>query len=172
MNNAHLRFGRLFYEFKGETRRTAFSVLVDRLVADTRDPGMGHRGHLVSVFGSDAEIGAIAAAISKSVVFSVRARGTEPMRMYLDQHSQCYRGSIVVPGRNRPLRHLIAISQQWLTSVTEANPEPFCGGKASSLAATPCPSQLRNLSRSPLTSTGSQPIPTRGIKAPASCSFW
>lgn len=124
MNNAHLRFGRLLYQLGGESRRTAFSVLVDRLVAETQNIApTGHRAHLLSVLGSDAEIGAINAAISKNATFSVRARGLEPMRIYLDQHSQSYRGSVVVPGRNRPLRHLIVISQQWLTSVTAANPK-------------------------------------------------
>ncbi len=124
MKNAHLRIGRLIYEFKGEKRRTSFSVVLDRLVADRyKTGGTSHRAHLLSVLGNDAEIGAINAAIAKGGIFSVRARGMEPMLVYLDLHAQCYRGSMIVPGRNRPLRHLIAISQQWLTSVTLANPE-------------------------------------------------
>jgi hypothetical protein len=124
MTNAHLRLGRLSYELVGEKRRTLISVVLDRLVAEVDGPQARQgKAHLLSVAGSDAEIGAINAAWSKDSGFSIQAPGMEPLRVHLEGKPDCYKGTVVVPGRNRPLRHLIAISQQWLISAMSATPE-------------------------------------------------
>lgn len=123
MINAHLRLGRLSYELVGEKRRTLISVVLDRLVAEFDGPQTGQgKAHLLSVVGSDAEIGAISAALSKDSTFSIQAPGMEPVRVHLEGKPDCYKGTVMVPGRNRPLRHLIAISQQWLISTMSAAP--------------------------------------------------
>lgn len=124
MRNAHLRIGRLLYELTGEKRRTRISVPVDRMVAEVDTPSAKTgKAHLLSVLGTDAEVAAIAAAIAKNSNFLVEAPGLDPLRVNLQGRAACYRGSLTVPGRNRPLRHLVAFSETWLISALSTNPE-------------------------------------------------
>lgn len=124
MRDAHLRMGRLFYELTGEKRRTRISVPVDRLVAEVEAPSAKTgKAHLLSVLGTDAEIAAIEAAIAKNSNFLVEAPGLDSLSISLEGRAVCYRGSLTVPGRNRPLRHLIAFSETWLISALSSNPE-------------------------------------------------
>src|SRR6202012_4827585 len=88
MQNAHLRFGRLDYRRSSGKTDTKISVYVDRYV------GEGDDAHLVSVFGGDAEVGAITAAIHERHKFTiVFPDGTERI-VELGQDAVCYRGSI------------------------------------------------------------------------------
>ena len=125
MQNAHLRFAKLLFQSIGEKRSTSITVTLDRLVADPQpaDGDTSHRAHLLSVVGTDAEIGAISAAISKSSTFTVFARTREPIRVYLERDTQCFKGTVTLAGRNRPMRHLVAISKTWTEPLTAANPE-------------------------------------------------
>jgi hypothetical protein len=65
MQNAHLRFGRLDYRRNSGKTDTRISVHVDRYV------GEGEDAHLISVFGGDAEVGAITAAIHERHTFTI-----------------------------------------------------------------------------------------------------
>lgn len=123
MKNAQLRLGRLRYEIVGEKRRTSISVVLDRLVADVQgEPPTLGQAQMLSVLGADAEIAAIGAALAKNAHFIVEASGIQPQRVSLDAKPECFRGPVSVQGRNRSLRQLIAISQEWATSVTSATP--------------------------------------------------
>ena len=55
MQNAHLRLRRLQYTRNTEKTNTQISVHVDHYI------GNGERAHLLSLFGGDAEVGAIRA---------------------------------------------------------------------------------------------------------------
>ena len=124
MRNAHLRIGRLLYELTGEKRRTRICVPVDRMVAEVGAPSAKTgKAHLLSVLGTDAEIAAIAAAIAKNSNFLVEAPRLDPLNITLPGRAACYRGSLTVPGRNRPLRHLIAFSETWLIAALSTNPD-------------------------------------------------
>ena len=124
MRNAHLRMGRLSFELAGEKRRTRISVPVDRMVAEVETPSAkSGKAHLLSVLGTDAEIAAIAAAIAKNSSFLVEAPGIDPLKISLEGRAACYRGSLTVPGRNRPVRHLIAFSEAWLMAALSTDPE-------------------------------------------------
>lgn len=125
MENAHLRFARLIYELAGERRRTSIAVHVDRLIAEpTPTSETVHQGHLLSVLGNDAQIGAIHAAIAKSSTFAVRARGSVgPLLVSLEQGTVCYKGNLTVPGRMRPLRHLLALSPRWIAAAKSPETE-------------------------------------------------
>lgn len=57
MENAHLRLGRLEYERLTEKIATRVRVRVDRYI------GQDRQAHLLSVFGSDSDVGAITAAV-------------------------------------------------------------------------------------------------------------
>lgn len=123
MRNAHLRLGRLFYSMATERRSTFISLLLDRIVVehDPESPNQG-RVQLMSVLGSDTEIGAISAAVVKGANFRVEVPGIESFAVTVAAKPQCYRGSISVAGRNRPSRHLLAISQEWGNAASSSNP--------------------------------------------------
>jgi hypothetical protein len=107
MKNAHERFGNLIYRRRTEKTATNIRVLLDAFVGEERG-----KAHLVSVVGGDVEIGAIAAAFANGDSFSVEdPYGAESM-VSLGEKPLCFRGSIVISGRKRPLRHLVSCSQE------------------------------------------------------------
>jgi hypothetical protein len=113
MQNAHERFGAL--EFTKRTKDTITRVLVqvDRAVLEpSRDDRGPTRAHLLAMFGGDAEIGAIWAAITEGALFQVRLSGDTPVAASLGSEAQCFRGSLMVPGIRRPVRHLVAVSAE------------------------------------------------------------
>jgi hypothetical protein len=66
------------------------------------------------VAGSDAEIAALWAAVTEGAFFQIRIPGSAPFAASLGPEAQCYRGSVVLPGRARPVRHLVALSAEML----------------------------------------------------------
>ena len=107
MKNAHERFGKLAYRRSTEKTATNIRVFLDAFVGEERG-----KAHLVSVVGGDVEIGALAAAFANGDSFTVvDPYGAESM-VSLGEKPLCFRGSIVVPGRKRPLRHLVSCSQE------------------------------------------------------------
>ena len=107
MKNAHERFGRLVYRRRTEKTATNLRVLMDAFVGEERG-----KAHLVSVAGGDVEIGAIAAAFANGDSFTVEdPHGAESI-VSLGEKPLCFRGSIVISGRKRPLRHLVSCSQE------------------------------------------------------------
>jgi len=81
------------------------------------------RGHLLSVFGGDQAIAAVAAAVSDGAYFRVQGPYLEPMTLTLGKEAQYFRGSMSVPGRNRPVRHLIAMSIELSETRPGRNPQ-------------------------------------------------
>jgi hypothetical protein len=122
MKNAHLRMGSL--QFTKVLRDTTIDVTVrmDRLIAEHDSNGRSARCHLVSVIGNDQEIAAIAAAISEDARFYASGPGFERSMITLGEEAEVFRGSIAVPGRRRPVRHLVAVSAE--LSRTRAGTEP------------------------------------------------
>jgi len=107
MKNAHERFGRLVYRRHTEKTATNLRVFLDAFVGEERG-----KAHFVSVVGGDVEIGAIAAALANGDSFTVvDPYGAETI-VSLGEKPLCFRGSIMVPGRKRPLRHLVSCSQE------------------------------------------------------------
>ena len=107
MKNAHERFGRLLYRRQTEKTATNLRVFLDAFVGEERG-----KAHLVSVVGGDVEIGALAAAFANGDSFTVvDPYGAESI-VSLGEKPLCFRGSFVVPGRKRPLRHLVSCSQE------------------------------------------------------------
>ena len=107
MKNAHERFGKLVYRRHTEKTATNLRVFLDAFVGEERG-----KAHLVSVVGGDVEIGALAAAFANGDSFTVvDPYGTESI-VSLGEKPLCFRGSIMVPGRKRPLRHLVSCSQE------------------------------------------------------------
>ena len=107
MKNAHERFGTLLYRRRTEKTATNIRVSLDAFVGEEQG-----KAHLVSVVGGDVEIGALAAAFANGDSFSVMdPYGAESM-VSLGEKPICFRGSISLSGRKRPLRHLVSCSQE------------------------------------------------------------
>jgi hypothetical protein len=106
-----------------ERRSTFISLLLDRIVVERNAESANEgRVQLMSLLGSDTEIGAISAALVKGANFRVEVPGLEPFAVTVDAKPQCYRGSISIAARNRPSRHLLAISQEWSNAASSSNP--------------------------------------------------
>jgi hypothetical protein len=113
MQNAHERFGALEFTKRTKDTITRVRVHVDRAVLE---PARGDRSpavaHLISMLGGDAEIGALSAAVTEGALFQIHLAGGASITASLGSEAQCFRGSVMVPGRKRPVRHLVAVSAE------------------------------------------------------------
>lgn len=113
MRNAHERFATLEFVKHMKDTTTRVRVHVDRAVLE---PARDNRGpasaHLLSIIGGDAEIGALWAAITGAESFQIQLPSYASMTVSLGLEAQCFRGSVITAGRNRPARHLIAVSAE------------------------------------------------------------
>ena len=105
MQNAHLRLGRLEYVRSSTSIKTNITLNVDRYM------GEAGQGHLLSLFGGDAEVGAIAAAVQEKHPFNLTFPDGKQLTFSMGPDASCYRGAIPVTGRKQPLRHFVAVSQ-------------------------------------------------------------
>jgi len=64
------------------------------------------------MIGGDAEIGALWAAVTEGALFHIQLPGGTPIAASLSLDAQCFRGSMAIPGRKRPARHLVAVSAE------------------------------------------------------------
>ena len=111
MRNAHERFGALELTRRVKDTVNEVRVQMDRLILE---PGKDSRAtaHLISVIGGDAEIGAVWAAVIEDAVFRLRIPRGGTIAATLGPNAKYFRGSVAVPGRKRPLRHLVALSDE------------------------------------------------------------
>ena len=113
MKNAHERFGTLEFTKRTKDTTTRVRVHVDRAVLepawDERSPAAAH---LISMVGGDAEVGALSAAVTEGALLQIHFPVGAIIVASLGREAQCFRGSIVVSGRRRPVRHLVAVSAE------------------------------------------------------------
>ena len=122
MKNAHLRFGWLTYVKSTEKTTTSIRLHLDRFIGEVLpDPPRQAKAHLISVIGGDTQISAISAAISMTDRFMVEGPDVQPLRVCLERNAQCFKGCIQVPGRKKPLRHLIAMSEEFASGNMSSN---------------------------------------------------
>jgi hypothetical protein len=115
--------GKLTFTRQTKDHSTNISLYMDRLVAEPRaDRSESAALHLVSVFGGDQEIGAIAAAISDGQYLHIHAHGGD-FAGTMGEKPVLYRASLQIPGRKRPVRHLVAISQELFKTTLGADGE-------------------------------------------------
>jgi hypothetical protein len=123
MENAHLRLGRLTFTRQTKDHATNVSLHLDRLVAEPPAERSASAGlHFISVFGGDQEIGAIAAAVADGQHFHFRIHGQE-LAGTLGEKPVLYRASLQIPGRKRPVRHLVALSRTLFQTTLGADGE-------------------------------------------------
>jgi hypothetical protein len=113
LQNAHERFGSLEFTKRTKDTTTRVRVHIDRAVLETPKDERGQaRAHLLSMIGGDSEIGAMWAAVTEGASFQIQLPGQPSIAASLGPEAQCFRGSVVVPGRKRPARHLVAVSAE------------------------------------------------------------
>ena len=113
MKNAHLRFGWLTYVKSTEKTTTSIKLRLDRFIGElSPDPPRQAKAHLISVIGGDTQVAAVSAAIALGDRFMVEGPGVQPVRVCLERNAQCFKGSIQLAGRKKPLRHLIGLSEE------------------------------------------------------------
>lgn len=122
MKNAHLRFGHLIYTKALKKTTTRFKVPLDRFIGEPESNSVA-RAHLLSVTGGDTQVAALAAAVVNTDSFTVEAPGHTAFRVTLGAKAQCYRGSLHLEEHQRPLRHLVAISEELAQVATGKNTE-------------------------------------------------
>lgn len=124
MKNAHLRFGWLTYVKSTEKATTSIKLHLDRFIGELLpDPPRQAKAHLISVIGGDTQISAISAAISLGDRFMIEGPKIPPVRVCLERNAQCFRGSISLPRRKKPLRHLIGMSEELISTNRSPNAE-------------------------------------------------
>jgi hypothetical protein len=67
---------------------------------------------LLSAFGTDVEVAALWAAILGEEPIRVGGQNLKPYMAQFGERPTVYRGTLTVPGRKRPVRHLVAVSRQ------------------------------------------------------------
>ena len=112
MKNAHLRLGKMSFSKQVGKSLTSFSMYMDRFIGE-RVSNESPQAHLISVFGGDAQIAAANAIISEQERFTVEGPGLAPLNVTMGKDARCYRASIQLSASKRPLRHLIAVSQEF-----------------------------------------------------------
>ena len=111
MQNAHERFGLLEFTKRTKDSTTRVRVYIDRAILESAKNEQGQaRAHLISMIGGDSEIGALCAAVAEGALFQIQLPDHPNTGASLGPDAQCFRGSVTVPGRKRPVRHLVAVS--------------------------------------------------------------
>ncbi len=111
-------------QFTKITRDTTIDVRVhvDRAIAEHEADNRSARCHLVSILGNDQEVGAIAAALSEEARFYLTGPDIDRLTISLGPEPCVYRSSLIIPGRRRPLRHLVAVSDELAKTCAGGNP--------------------------------------------------
>jgi len=113
MQNAHERFGTLEFVKRVKDTTTRVRVHMDRLIVEQGTEELRSAAvHLLSVMGSDAEIAALWAGVTEGAVFQIQTSDRSVVTGSLGPEAQSFRGSVAVAGRNRPARHLVAVSAE------------------------------------------------------------
>jgi len=113
MLNAHERFALLEFVKRTKDTTTRVRVHLDRAVLEpTNNDQTSANAHLLSMIGGDSEIGALSAGVAESGLFRIEFPDSTSISASLGPDAQCFRGSVMVPGRKRPVRHIVAVSAE------------------------------------------------------------
>lgn len=122
MKNAHLRFGHLIYTRVLKKTTTGIRLPLDRLIGE-RESNSCMKAHLISAIGGDTQMAALSAAIASQDSFTIEAPDLTSFPITLGANAECYRGSLQIEGHKRPLRHMVAISEELAQLGTGKNTE-------------------------------------------------
>jgi hypothetical protein len=112
MKNAHERFGYAEFEKRLRDTTTRVRLTADCFIGERAERSGPSAGHLLSAFGSDVEVAALWAAILSEEPVRVGGQDLKPYMVQFGERPAVYRGTLTVPGRRRPVRHLVVVSTQ------------------------------------------------------------
>ena len=110
MKNAHERFGFAEFEKKLRDTTTRVRLTADCFIGERAEKAGPSDGHLLSVFGTDVEVAALWAAILAEETIRVGGLDLKPHMVQFGERPAVYRGTLTIPGRRRPIRHLVVAS--------------------------------------------------------------
>jgi hypothetical protein len=113
MKNAHERFGFAEFEKKLRDTTTRIRLTADCFISERAESSPPSVGHLLSVFGTDVEVAALWAAILGEEPIRVGGQDLKPYMVQFGERPAVHRGTLTVPGRRRPIRHLVVVSTQF-----------------------------------------------------------
>jgi hypothetical protein len=111
-------------QFTKITRDTTIDVRVhvDRAIAEHDGDKRSARCHIISIFGNDQEVAAIAAALSEEARFYLTGPEIDRLTISFGPEPCVYRSSLSIPGRRQPVRHLVAVSDELAKTCAGGNP--------------------------------------------------
>jgi len=112
VKNAPERFGWLEFTRAMKDTTARVRLRLDRCIAELRENGHDGKLHLLSVVGGESDVSAAWAAVHQNQMFRVEGRNFEALDLSLGEKAECYRGGFSLPGRRRPVRHLVAVSAE------------------------------------------------------------
>ena len=113
MKNAHERFGFAEFEKKLRDTTTRIRLTADCFIGERAESSPPSVGHLLAAVGSDVEVAALWAAILGEEPIRVGGQDLKPYMVQFGERPAVYRGTLTVPGRRRPVRHLVVVSTQF-----------------------------------------------------------
>ena len=135
MKNAHLSFGWPTYVKSTEKTTTRIKLHLDRFIGEVLPhPPRQAKAHFISVIGGDTQIAAVSAAISMGDRFLVEGPDIPPTRVCLERNAQCSKGSIQLAGRKKPIRHLVALSEEFASVTSTASGKTLLAGSDSGIS--------------------------------------
>lgn len=130
MKNAHLRIGKMIFSRTVGKSTGSFSLHLDRFIGE-RMPSDFPKAHFISVFGGDAQIAAAHAIISGEEPFQAEGPELERLTVNMGKNAKSYRSSIQLSSNKRPLRHLVAVSEEFGSqAVSQAKARTLLAGSS------------------------------------------
>ena len=112
MKNAHERIGWLEFTRAMKDTTVRVRLRLDRCITEVAENGRDGKFHLLSVVGGESDVSATWAAVHQNQVFKVEGPDLAALELSLGEKAECFRGSLSLPGRRHPARHLVAVSAE------------------------------------------------------------
>jgi hypothetical protein len=100
MNNAYQRFGVLEYSKRTKDTTTRVRLRMDPFIGEVEGKRTG-KAHLVSVLGSDSDVGAVWAGVNEQAHFTVAGPESSPLRWRSGRMHSAFGGPSPCRGANR-----------------------------------------------------------------------
>ena len=115
MKNAHLRLTQVEYSVQSKNWSTRVEVWCDRLATEDNTT------HMLSIFGNDSEMAAVSGAISTNSRFTAKLPDGQRLELFMGEKPTTYRGHLSIPGRQRPVRHILCFSEALMQNGTNGS---------------------------------------------------
>jgi hypothetical protein len=112
MKNAHERFGFAEFEKRLKDTTTRVRLTADCFIGEPGNKNGPSQAHLLSVFGSDVEVAALWAAVLGDERIRVGGQNLRSQMVQFGERPSVFCGTLTLPGRKRPIRHLVVASTQ------------------------------------------------------------